>query len=523
MRTHVQPISLAVLAACAALWASSSFAQSSPSYELRWPLKGLVAPGSATAPPEEPGTEGAGGGVAEPPEPDELAAPVSLSLANATLPNAMVGQPYYFDFGSLLAIEGDNPPALSAIYWPPVTGLPEGLSLTDTGVLTGVPTVKNEAGASFEVVAEHEDVEGRQVFTIVVNGVALQVTQISAGASHSCAVTYGGAAVCWGYGAWGQLGNASTENSLVPVSVIGMSSGVTQISAGGNHTCAVQAGAAKCWGYNNMGQLGDNSTTNRTAPVHVSGLSADVAQVSAGGTFTCAVHGGAARCWGEGAGGRIGNGATTNRTTPALVTGLGSGVSQVSASNGGGHACAVHNGAAKCWGFGPEGRLGNGGTADSTTAVDVAGLSSSVSQVVAGWRHTCAIHGGAAKCWGYGVDGRLGNGSVADSLFPVGVTGLDSGVSHISLSWSHACAVQGGALKCWGFGGSGRLGDGYASNRTTPVDVAGLSSDVSFVSAGVLHTCAAHSGRAKCWGNNEVGRLGDGTTSNRPTPTDVSP
>jgi hypothetical protein len=49
-----------------------------------------------------------------------------------------------------------------------------------------------------------------------------------------------------------------------------------QIDGGYYHTCArLAGGTVQCWGYNAYGQLGDGTTTNRTTPVTVSGLSSD--------------------------------------------------------------------------------------------------------------------------------------------------------------------------------------------------------------------------------------------------------
>ena len=44
---------------------------------------------------------------------------------------------------------------------------------------------------------------------------------------------------------------------------------VTAISAGGYHSCAVADGRAYCWGYNAYGQIGNNTTTNASLPVPV--------------------------------------------------------------------------------------------------------------------------------------------------------------------------------------------------------------------------------------------------------------
>ena len=59
-----------------------------------------------------------------------------------------------------------------------------------------------------------------------------------------------------------------TMRSVVP----GLS-GVVEISASHNHTCArLLDGTARCWGRNGVGQVGDGTRVDRLAPVMVSGL-----------------------------------------------------------------------------------------------------------------------------------------------------------------------------------------------------------------------------------------------------------
>jgi alpha-tubulin suppressor-like RCC1 family protein len=501
-----------VIAAISLLGATVASAQT---YELHWPFK--TSSSTSSANPSDPDSGGSG-------DPADPAAPVTLSLTSATLPAAMVTQPYFFDFGSLLTIDGDNPPALSAIYWLPVTGLPPGLTMTDTGVLSGTPTTKNESGASFEVVAEHEGVEGRRVFTIVVGGAVLQVTQISAGWGHTCAVTTSGAAKCWGNNGVGQLGDGTNTSSLTPVDVSGLGSGVASISAGRYHTCVVTtSGAAKCWGINEDGQLGDGTTAQRNTPLDVVGLGSGVASISTGHLQSCVVTtSGAAKCWGFGA---LGDGTVSRQLTPVDVSGLGAGVASISAADF--HTCAATtSGAAKCWGDNSYGQLGDGTTTHRNTPVDVVGLGSGVASISAGHIHTCVVTtSGAAKCWGRNSTGQLGDGTMTQRDVPVAVSGLSSGVAGLTTGVYHTCAVTTlGAAKCWGYNFYGQIGDGTATDRTLPTDVAGLGSGVTRFSAGGYHSCVVTtSGAAKCWGHNNYGQLGEGTTTGRLAPVDVLP
>jgi alpha-tubulin suppressor-like RCC1 family protein len=254
-------------------------------------------------------------------------------------------------------------------------------------------------------------------------GGLMDARRVTAGRSHSCALTSTGRVLCWGRNHRGQLASGDRMNSATAKDV-GLSD-ARSVAAGAEHTCAIASdGAVQCAGANGDQQLGDGTTTDRNTLVSVMMLTRAMTLSARGGTNCALVAEGGSNviaCWGDNAGGQLGDGTTTDRSMPSRVSRLDT---PVQVAVGTLHACArLTSGRVRCWGSGGGGRLGNRSTSDSRSPVEVAGLTS-VTDIAAGAAHTCAVAEGAAWCWGTGADGRLGDGATVDRASPVRVTGL---------------------------------------------------------------------------------------------------
>jgi len=231
------------------------------------------------------------------------------------------------------------------------------------------------------------------------------VALAAGGTNHQCALTAGGAAYCWGFNLFGQLGNGDTTSSrLPPVAVTG---GITfaSLTTSGGHSCGLTAaGVAYCWGFNNSGQLGDSTTTDQWAPVAVKG-GYHFASIVASGLSTCALTANAVTyCWGGATG------------VPAIPVVFDSTIAFASiGSSIGDHFCAVtRSGKGYCWGGDTFGQLGNGVTGGSYPPVPIAGGLTFLN-VNGGSDHSCGVTTAhIAYCWGYNGNGQVGTGTIGE-------------------------------------------------------------------------------------------------------------
>jgi alpha-tubulin suppressor-like RCC1 family protein len=185
------------------------------------------------------------------------------------------------------------------------------------------------------------------------------VIAFAAGDSHTCAVTRAGAVLCWGFNGYGQLGDGTTTDRATPPtsSVLGNVEAVA-VAAGYAHTCALtKTKAVRCWGWNAYGQLGNNSLDDRSTPT--GDVLTGVEAITAGQTFTCALTtAGAVLCWGDNLNYVLGRGEMELPLPPGPPVPLPSPAKAIAAGES--HACAVTlDNAVACWGSNIYGQLGD--------------------------------------------------------------------------------------------------------------------------------------------------------------------
>lgn len=341
------------------------------------------------------------------------------------------------------------------------------------------------------------------------------VLQLAAGESHTCAIVddraQHGAVYCWGYNAYGQLGDGTRTSRATPATPMDLPSRrAVQVAAGPRNTCVLfDDGAVYCWGENEYGTLGRDHPSVAVrcpgspaayycdpVPQRVADLGA-VSRIAIGHAVACALQSdGRVVCWGDNTSGEFGRDVTTgagqNRFPVMLESGAAlTDVVQVGVA--GATACALKNdGTVWCWGSNQACFLGLGATPTTEfvrTARAVSGLAAPVTQLAMGGGHVCALQASvpAVYCWGSSTCRQAGVGTGTgdrctprgDAAFlgrPTQIEGLFRATREVGVGDQHTCALQdNGAVWCWGCGATyGPLGNVPAATAKAPLEVCGV-------------------------------------------------
>jgi len=322
------------------------------------------------------------------------------------------------------------------------------------------------------------------------------IDDFAASGAQTCVIT-AGRVTC--SGTWSEYYDQWADGPITPNLTT-----ASTIALGPNGGCAIDtAGDVSCWGWRAYGQLGDGRSSIGSAQV----VTASVARVSASKRSTCVVTTDQrVECWGDNRYGQLGNGAV-GAVSAAAPVGTLSGASEVGLEQGGG--CAVAGDALYCWGRNDSGQAGHPAAPEPITSPvehrtlrDVRGLG-------VGYFHRCALVGPtrAGWCWGLNRHGTIGPASGADAR---AMSNLD-GATMITAGLWQGCAVVGSEARCWGWNGHGEI-DGTARSVALDVTRLPVTKPVVSVAAGIEFNCTLHDdGTVSCGGNNDAGQRGSGT------------
>jgi alpha-tubulin suppressor-like RCC1 family protein len=327
----------------------------------------------------------------------------------------------------------------------------------------------------------------------------------------------------WGRGDSGQLGLGSATNRSSPVQV-GTSKTWTQVSAGFAQTLAVNSlGELWSWGLNTDGKLGLGDTVSRSSPTQVGALTNWAIPSINGYSSMCIKTDDTLWTWGLNSSGQLGTGNTIDRSSPVQVG------TNWAVVKGGSYAnkmvlAIAKDGKLFSWGYGAQGTLGLGDTANRSSPTQVGLLTDWKTLAVNQQFAACVKTDGKLFTWGSNYRGQLGHGNTINLSSPVQVGALTDWATPScagSYPASMQCVKTDGTLWTWGFNTAGQLGLGNLTNYSSPKQVGALTDWAIPAGGSAQVMCSKTDNTIWAWGYGSNGQLGQGNTISRSSPVQV--
>ena len=385
-----------------------------------------------------------------------------------------------------------------------------------------------------------------------------KIISITAGGDHTVALDDEGKVYTGGYNRGGQLGDGTTNDSEVPICISDKENElkgkkIISISAGEGHTVAIdEEGKAYTWGFNYYGQLGDGTTTNSVLPICISDKENElkgkkIISISAGVVHTVAIdEEGKAYTWGDNDFGQLGDGTAIvapihiysaepicltdkenelkRMKTVKVVTENTENTEVIS---------LAESGKIYIWEIGDETAIYALPKCISDEDTELKGKR--IVDISAGYGYAVALdEEGKVYTWGNNEYGQLGDGTTTNSSLPICLSNKENELKgkkiiSISAGGGHTVAIdEEGKVYTWGFNYYGQLGDGTTTNSVLPICISNKENELKgkkiiSISAGGGHTVVLdEEGKVYTCGANYFGQWGDGTTTKSLLPICIS-
>jgi uncharacterized repeat protein (TIGR02543 family) len=379
-----------------------------------------------------------------------------------------------------------------------------------------------------------------------------KVVELSVGVDFTGVLTSNGRVFMWGKNASGQLGNATTVNSSIPIDItsrfnLDETDRIIQLVLGRDFAGALSdTGRVFMWGANGSSQLGRGNDTLSNIPIEITNsfnlIDDKIIQLEVGDFFAGSIsQKRKVFTWGSNSYGQLGNDTNYSQSSPMNITSRFNFLANETINFfnlGSSSVSLITSDRIFMWGSNYYGQLGFGYTTSyggQKFPMDLSGKftnllsqDESVEKVIIGNEHTIALTSeGKVYTWGFNDQGQIGNnisGPYAMMLnlllIPFDETIVDVGVS----DKSSFALTSSGLLYVWGRNTDNNISTTSTQNFLIPTlydydfNLETGKTVKYFDTSGRNSGLIASDDTIYMFGYNFSGQLGNGTTTNQSSP-----